>query len=161
MSVIIPKNTRAPKRVIQRRFTKLVETGINNVEGLDTIHTTGDPETLTRLRITGFVVPDGVGTIPKLHFAVSIWRNGNRVIDPLTSSAVADVVEPLELLVRDSWGGVLNTDVGVMNGIRVEIDTKIQRKLKAGDLIKTHMITNGSTSTFDAVLDITQWYKQN
>ncbi len=152
---------RAPKRTIQRRRAKVVETTLNNVVTHVTLHTVGDPETLIRLLVKGSAVYDGTGTTPNLTILYSIWRNGNEVVAPLTSGEALDVVEPLEVLARDALNSSNKSDIGIHAGVRVDLDTKIQRKLKSGDLVRASFITNGSTNTWNFNAECTTWYKQN
>lgn len=103
---------------------------------------------------------DGTSASPKLVMEFSIWRAGKQITIPLTTGAQTGLVEPLELILRDAWLASLKTDVGIVKGERVDIDTKIQRKLKEGDLLKISFISNGSTATWDTQLEITYWLKQ-
>ncbi len=149
----------APKRVVQRRRNLINETALANVQINKTLRTVTEKQTLTRVRITGSVVPDGTGAAPKLAMALSIWRNGKEVIPTMTTSERLDDIEPLALILRDAWASNLNTDVGVMLGHRVEIDTKVQRKLDPGDLLVMSFISSGSTNTYEAQLEIGFWFK--
>ncbi len=132
MSINLP-TTRAPKRAMQRRFSlirliALVSSAINN-----TVHTVAERKTLTRTRITGIVLYTGTANDITMTFALSIWRNGKQVIDTITATETLDNAEPLELIVREVYGGDDKDVSGVAIPIKVEIDTKAQRKLFPGD----------------------------
>ncbi len=155
----ITTTTRAPKRMMQRRWSLVNAPAVANVEVNNTLHSVTEKKTLTRIRITGSISPTGTNAIPKLHLAIHIERNGKRVIDNPATSENLDETEPLSLILRDVFGSNRFSDIGTMIGHRVEIDTKIQRKLDPGDLLVASMISSGSTAVFDAFLSVTNWFK--
>ncbi len=123
------------------------------------MHTVTEAETLTRSRITGTIIYNGSADNVSMALALHILRNGNQVMDVLSTAEVLDQVEPLEVVLRDIYAGGYHTAVGVQIPIRVEIDTKSQRKMKAGDLLVLAVVANGATSQFDVRLEITNWFK--
>ncbi len=150
---------RAPKRLIQRINSIVKADTVVNVEVNNALHTVLERSTLTRLRMTGNASAGGTGGDQKLAMMVSIFRNGVRVVDAISTAESLDDLEPLELLVRDVYAGHLSSNIGLINGHRIEIDTKIQRKLFPGDQIMLSLISNGSTSDFDFFVSCTMWTK--
>ncbi len=151
--------TRTAKRTIQRRRSYVSIQGLNSSVIDDILHTVSEAKTLTRTRITGSIVYNGTADNASMVFAVHIMRNGKQVMDTLSTVESLDDVEPLEVVLRDGTAGGYHTAVGVQIPQRVEIDTKSQRKLKAGDLLQLACVANGATSQFDVRLNVTNWYK--
>ncbi len=159
MSLTRAPVSRGPKRIIQRNNSRIDRNTVDNtVQGI-TMHTVTERETLTRLILTGWALFDGTASTQRGRLLMSIFRNGQRVAPVLAIGETFDVNDPLEVLIRDSFGVTIKTAVGEIVGSRTNIDTKIQRKLMPGDLIVFEVVSSGSTAIFSWIGDCTLWLK--
>ncbi len=151
--------TRAPKRVIQRRDSRIVANTITTSPVNNTVHTSAEAETLIRTMVRGEIVYSGTTSSARCAFQMDVKPNNKPVVDTIDTAETLDAVVPLQQIFRDAFIAELSSDIGIKVPSRIEIDVKSQRKLKAGDTINFGMVSSSDTGQFDAYLVITQWFK--
>ncbi len=151
---------RAPKRVMQRRYSFVRTQGFVNVIVNNTVHTVSEKKTLTRTRITGTMLYTGTANDVYAELVLSIWRNGKETIDTPVATPDLDNTEPTALILRDAYAGDDKDASGVAIPIRIDIDTKTQRKLDPGDLLQLSFVgSGGAGAEWNVAVICTQWFK--